>query len=304
MEGELTNTTGERAQLSQSLAETETQLLTLRRQAEELAAALTLTARHEKALEQAVGLAEARINELSDDRDALLIERDDLRGSLSDVEKVRAEQGGRLNEVSERAEKLATQLSVVEGELARARGELDRTSQDATSQERALKNVLDEREQRLSTALRGIEELQLELTSERETRGAVETAGEAAQRTVEETGKALEEAKLELTLLREDRQRTQAVLEATQKTLAELTDNRDLLDLERLEIEKKYRSLETDAKLAVDRTGELETQIRKLLGDAREAEAKAVSAREELKEHSAQALREVEAKAASEREEL
>ena len=282
LEGRLSTTADERAQLTESLAEVETQLVATTAQAAERAAALAAAEHRAKELDQALGLAESKIRELTDDRDALLVERDDLRGSLADVEKVRVEQVSRLGEVSELAASLSTRLSQVEGELAGARSALDRTSQDAGAQERALKSLLDERERDLIGERESRAATRRTLDEERDTRLSLEATHATTLRSLEESSRAIEEAKLELASLREERELTRAQLDAAQKSLSQTTDSKDLLDLERIDLEKRYRTLEADAKLAADRATDLETQVRGLLGELREAEQRAAAEKDTL----------------------
>jgi septal ring factor EnvC (AmiA/AmiB activator) len=176
------------------VSELEPQLTSAQAEVAARGAALASAEARVRDLEQALGLAEAKVKQLSDDRDLLFMERDDLRGALAAVEKVRAEQGARLNEVSALAESSSTKLSEVEGALARAESELSRTSRDASARENTLKTLLDERDR--------------ELGSEKTGRQSSEAARDTALRTIEQIEASLEQARFELNALKTEREST------------------------------------------------------------------------------------------------
>lgn len=304
---ELSTTRAERDESREQLAGTESELVETGKQLADRKEALASTESRVKQLEQSLSLAESRVKELTDDRDLLIIERDDLRGALSDLEKVRTEQGSQLGQLTSRGDDLANKLSETEGALAAARAELARTQTEASQQEKVLRGTLDERLQELEqerasrTATESalsdrqkeleqerasraetessLSDRQKELEQERTFRGEAETSLEATKKTLDDVEHQLARAREELTALQDERQRQVGGLEGE---LSAAKDREQATELARHELETKYRTLEADAKLVTDRAGELEEKVRGLLTDLREAEESAKRTQVEL----------------------
>lgn len=269
---ELSTTRAERDESREQLAGTESELVEAQKQLADRKEALAATENRVKQLEQSLSLAESRVKELTDDRDLLIIERDDLRGALGDLEKVRAEQGSRLGELSTRGDDLAHKLSETEGALAAARAELERTQSDSTQQEKALRGVLEERQKDLEDRQKDLEDRQKELEQERTFRTEAETSLETTKKTLDDVEHQLTRAREELTALQDERQRQVSALDGE---LTASKDREQAIELARRELETKYRTLEADAKLVTNRAGELEEKVRGLLTELREAEESA-----------------------------
>ncbi len=208
-------------------------------------------------------------------------DRDELRRSLEKAEQFGLEQSGEVARLTEQAAASASRLTDTERER-------ERNAQESRNHaENLSRELVFEREGR-SSAEAALNEAQRALAREAEEKSERERTSRAQLDEVSAnlgaTQSARDELERSLSVAREENQSARAQLEAKTSALADAVYRRELIDLERVELERRYRKLEGDAQLVGDRASHLETQIRDLKGSLREAEEQFESEKLQLNE--------------------
>ncbi len=269
-------------QLAQAEAAREAEIARARRLELDLSTAIGSERSARAQTEAALVDAQARLVELTDDRDALLARRDELAQVVGDLERVRAGDVARVQELLAEVDRLTTQLGRAEAQAAEARRELAFLRANAIGQERALRLALDEREKSLEferAALAAVTAERESLTQgNRDLDERLATLGE----TLFGVRRELEAATSRATALATQLEQVSADHTAATAREREVEERRSLLELAHLDLEKRHRVLESDARLVSERASELEQTLLAAQAQLREAESDAKATQAEL----------------------
>lgn len=203
LERQLADTTANVQQLSDQLAQVEaardSETARGRRLELDLSTAVTAERNAREQAQASLADAQAKLKEATDDRDALIGQRDDLKNALGDLVKARASELGRAEALEQRAQALATRETALENDLAALRSEKQDLAASASAQEKALRALLDERDRALATASELVATQQVRLAeqeralaAEREVTASLEAQGREEGGRLEEALRALE----------------------------------------------------------------------------------------------------------------
>lgn len=154
-EQRLTETSANVQQLSDQLAqlgaEKESEIARGRRLERDLETAITAERTSREQGDVLSGDLRRQITEVSQDRERLIEERDDLRGAVDDLRKARESEQQRVAQLEDRKAELTAAVSKLEAEVAQARREHEELVQSAAQQQRTLQGVIVERDAALAT---------------------------------------------------------------------------------------------------------------------------------------------------------
>lgn len=138
-------------QLAQLSAEKESEVARGRRLERDLETAITAERTSREQADVLSGDLRRQITEVTQDRDRLIEERDDLRGAVDDLRKARQSEQQRVAELEDQKAAFASTISKLEAEVAQARREHDELIQSAAQQQRTLQGLIVDREAAIAT---------------------------------------------------------------------------------------------------------------------------------------------------------
>ncbi len=138
-------------QLGQAVAEKEAEAARGRRLESDLETSISAERTSREQADALGGDLRRQIAEISQDRERLIEERDDLRGAVDDLRKARASEQQRVVELEDRRAGLAATVAKLEAEVAQARREHEELFQTAAQQQRTLQAVIVDREAAIAT---------------------------------------------------------------------------------------------------------------------------------------------------------
>jgi len=323
----LVDTTANVQTLSDQLAQAEAEKESLAARARRLELDLTTVINTERGLreqtEAQLAVTGTSLKETSDDREALIVERDDLRGALEDLKKARTNDQGQADALAAERRRLDAEVNELQARLTRAIREHDEAQQASQAKEQMLQARLNEHITSLALETTSLEAAKAQLA---QLEASIKTTSEAlaeAQRKGQELEAGLNERTEQLVSTQQELAATQAravqaeqglgetrtSAEALQARLAEATaelervraelattreafaareskliERRELIDLEKISLEKSYKNLEATAKLAVERATDLEDRVGELSKQLRLEEDERRAERRQLEE--------------------
>ncbi|MDP1920132.1 MAG: methyltransferase domain-containing protein, partial [Myxococcales bacterium] len=138
-------------QVAQLGAEKESEIARGRRLERDLETAITAERTSREQADVLGGDLRRQITEISQDRERLIEERDDLRGAVDDLRKARESEQQRVAQLEDRKAELTATVSKLEAEVAQARRQHEELVQSAAQQQRTLQGVIVDRDAALAT---------------------------------------------------------------------------------------------------------------------------------------------------------
>lgn len=290
-------------QLAQAEAEREAESARSRRLELDLGTVVTTERSLREQTEARLFEVSTLLKETSDDRDALIHERDDLRGALGDLQKARTGDLGQVELLGSERQRLDAQVRELERSLVEARRDHEEALLASAAKEQLLEARLAEHVTTLANETTALAAARAQVAQLEHTLQETATTLEQAQHSAREFEAALTQRSEQLwatnadianvrsdleTSIREHSE-SRAASESLQAQLsaalgdlasareelsatraqfatreAELVEKHERVELEKRGLENRYRDLEATAKLAVERAVDLEDRIGEL----------------------------------------